>query len=281
MYAQLLTSKAATHGRDLEGETSTITQRRKRKRKRKKLRQSKVSSLLVEHKTDLEHVSKEEEAPLPALVSYGDSSGSSEVSEDGHEDSSSVQKSTGPLPIPSAIQRLYETENSGTRDKPIPKEEERKAQLDSRSTTWDSDSDDALGYFECVDSSSGEDEKEDKELYPLVEGTEETEPTTKSVSDVSKTWSEKKSQWLFGPSQLSSYTCWKCNNVGHLAKDCTVASGHFEVFSGKSKMESSAARIPQEVQKCLALCKEMRRKKGQRCAECGIHGNLVGCLDCG
>ena len=92
---------------------------------------------------------------------------------------------------------------------------------------------------------------------------------------MSKKWSEEKAQWVYGSSMLSSYQCWKCNNVGHLAQDCTVSVG------GRASREATGRQnISQPLQSLYASCRVIASKKGQRCAECGVHSNLACCLDC-
>ena len=282
IYGQIITSKSIPAGTS-SAEESTHIRKRRRKRKRRKIESSILSSIerddMVTEKSKplAESRSKKALAQSSLLVPYGDSSASSDGSEE------ACQRPTGPLPIPAAICDLYET-GEKAKDKPVKLRKGK--ELDKRSATWDSDSDDTLAYFESVDSSSDDQESDGGERSSdQIAGAIGSEPSGKgsSVPVVTKTWSEKRAQWLFGPSQLSSYTCWKCNNIGHLAQDCTVTSTHTASASGTggNKMGLSKPRIPQTVQQLLATCREIRKKKGQRCADCGIHSNLVACLDCG
>ncbi len=71
---------------------------------------------------------------------------------------------------------------------------------------------------------------------------------------------------------LSTYVCWKCNNVGHLPKDCTVTVG---------TRAQSKTKLSSELRTHYDQCNKIKAKKGSRCAECGIHSNLASCLECG
>jgi len=235
---------------------------------------------------------------LPLLVSYGNSSSNSEASEEEAGDTPAVLRATGPLPIPAAIRELYEEEPSteNTEEHQSTKETES----DVRASTMDSDSDSSLNYFELTNSTSEDEEEKEQEQEEeekeQEEEEEEEEKEAKSGSQlgnfsgtpgkdlipaVTKKWSDDKAQWLFGPSQLSSYSCWKCSNIGHLAQDCTVVGSHSVSASSGSKPGTTRPKIPREVQALLATCRDIRLKKGHRCADCGIHTNLAACLDCG
>ncbi len=73
---------------------------------------------------------------------------------------------------------------------------------------------------------------------------------------------------------LSSYVCWKCNNVGHLPKDCTVTVRGAASGGSRTKLSS-------ELQAHYKRCSKIKTSKDSRCAVCGIHSNLASCLECG
>ncbi len=72
---------------------------------------------------------------------------------------------------------------------------------------------------------------------------------------------------------LSSYVCWKCSNVGHLPKDCTVTVG--------GAARGSKTKLSSELQTHYKRCNKIKANKDSRCAVCGIHSNLASCLECG
>ena len=286
IYANLLASKSNS-GETLPAGESTDTKKRKRKRRRRKLRTTPSQAVEVVGSSSSRDAATRVKSAFPQLVSYGDSSSSSEVSDEDGDTSSATQKTTGPLPIPAAIRDLYEDECLTEYAEQHQSTEETK--MSARAATMDSDSDSLLGYFEPVDSTSVDEEEEEEGARKMNSclQTESFPGTNTSGRDlipvVTRKWSDDKAQWLFGPSQLSSYTCWKCNNVGHLGRDCTVAGSHSlsSPSSSETKPGKTRPKIPHEVQALLATCREVRLKKGQRCADCGIHTNLAACLDCG
>ena len=71
---------------------------------------------------------------------------------------------------------------------------------------------------------------------------------------------------------LSNYLCWKCSNVGHLPQDCTVSV---------TGTKSSKVKLSSELRSHYDQCRMIKKRKGDRCAECGIHSNLASCLECG
>lgn len=126
-----------------------------------------------------------------------------------------------------------------------------------------------MGYFEAESFLS--DEVQDPVLRSRVPP---DHPTNSGAGAVCRKWNEEKGQWVFGESVLSSYTCWKCNNVGHLAKDCTV------VVAGGQTTGSVGVKITKSLQALYATCREIKGKKGQWCSDCGMHSNLACCLEC-
>lgn len=105
-----------------------------------------------------------------------------------------------------------------------------------------------LGYFDGGGSSSDEGR--------TIEFPQESSITTPSVP-------------------LSTYVCWKCNNVGHLPKDCTVTVGIWKT------QPQSKTKLSAELRTHYDQCNKIKARKGSRCAECGIHSNLASCLECG
>lgn len=292
VYGQLITCKTRTSPTTPQKTTGTS-----RKRKKRRKRATSALSLATSGKRDSKNAEIQDRTKLLSstgegmgldsdtstqpsssvgsslLVPYGDSGGSSGESDTGG--------SSGHLPIPAAILDMYESDNKSVAM--LPKEQVGKFE-EVKLPTLDSDEDETLGFFEPVDSYSEQDDDDGDDtnnggLLPMA-------PSGGAIPEVTKHWSAKKAQWVFGQSQLCSYTCWKCSNVGHLAQDCTVAvrgsgSGVGSKGSGSLAGGLSQMRIPQSVQDLLATCREVRRKKGQRCADCGLLSNLVSCLDCG
>ena len=303
MYGELITRRAHTStAPPQEADGASRKRRRKRRRKTKKL--TSPSSSVTAHGKSWERGATKEESSSSmrqtaasdsnpssqlsvsvgssVLVSYGESStsaGESDADEKlGHLEAYAY------LPIPSAIQDMYKNNDEQT----LAVSGKQKERInETKSHESESDEVETLGFFEPQDSWSDCDSDDDNSgtqeaNVPLAVPSED-----RVIPDVSKQWSERKAQWLFGPSQLSSYVCWKCSNVGHLAQDCTVRVGQSGAGAGSGEPGATAGggatrvRIPPSVQNLLATCREIKKKKNQRCADCGIHSNLVSCLDCG
>lgn len=195
---------------------------------------------------------------LSLLAAYSGGSSSSD------DDSSSgpSQRSKGQLPIPSVIQDMF-------KERIIPPEAERKAEIASREASfWNTAScDSSLGYFEANNESlSSNTDDEETRSAPSAQ-------TDQSNLVRSHDHRERINQMAQGV--LTSYTCWKCSNVGHLAKDCTVT-----VPRGQGAGGGERVKIPKALQSLYAACREIKARKGQRCADCGVHSNLACCLDC-
>lgn len=208
---------------------------------------------------------KDEGAPpgsssLSLLATYSGSSDSSD--DEGLRRSSNSQKDT--LPIPSAIRDMFETGLGISSEKHDHHEEEGVGSF------WDSPdgSGRSLGYFEAGDgdsSSSGEDSRGEHDNGLLQSDAERGgEVAKRDLGDPELC--------------LTSYTCWKCNHVGHLPQDCTVrvSTG----ARGQGRGGGAKAKVPKTLQLLYADCREIRSKKGQWCADCGVHSNLACCLDC-
>ena len=192
---------------------------------------------------------------LGMLAAYRDSSDESSE-EDTHEQG---QKR---LPIPASIESMFQERQSETQDTA-----EKNESFVFATSVGESSH---LGFF-------GEEESDEEEACETksVPGSsaEIKQGIVGHSHGVTKRWSEEKAQWIFGDSELTSYTCWKCSNVGHLPKDCTVAVSHGQVAGSKVK-------VPRSLQALYATCRELRSKKEQHCADCGVHSNLACCLDC-
>lgn len=209
-----------------------------------------------------------ERAPLGSsslrlLATY---SGSSDSSDDA--DGEGIQKnSNDTLPIPSAIHDMFET-GLGVSSETLDRHEEKGVSVIS---FWDSPGDDdgrSLGYFEAGESSSsGEDSRRERGNGVL-----------RSDAGNEELRGDKVARWNLEDSELclTSYTCWKCNHVGHLPQDCTVRVSTGAGGQGGGVKE----KVPKTLQLLYATCREIRSKKGQWCADCGVHSNLACCLDC-
>ena len=113
-----------------------------------------------------------------------------------------------------------------------------------------------LGYFD-IGSSSGSDEGHTGSSQQKLSV---STPTGSSIQEITPT------------EPLSNYVCWKCSNVGHLPQDCTVSV----IGTKRSKVKLSS-----ELRSHYDRCHKIKKRKGDRCAECGIHSNLASCLECG
>ncbi|XP_048578795.1 uncharacterized protein LOC116612557 [Nematostella vectensis] len=101
-------------------------------------------------------------------------------------------------------------------------------------------------------------------------------------------WNPEKVQFSERVSELSSYKCWKCRRIGHLAEDCTVRVG---AATGRRPHETRALSSLSEDDKMTAdkaslndfyrRCRELRQSKNAMCTECGGRSNLANCLECG
>ena len=191
---------------------------------------------------------------LGLLVTYSDSSSVSDGS-NSDESPGMAKRHHNRYPIPTVVQDMF-VDNTTS-------EEPGKEGIEN----FESDESDNLGYFEPVSTSEDDDDVTYYDSNLLQR--------EKDLA-VAKHWSEKKAQWVYSPSMLSSYTCWKCSNVGHLAQDCTVA-----VVRRDRNAEPKSDKITRTLQSIYATCREIKKKKEQRCTECGVHSNLACCLDCG
>lgn len=288
MYGELITCKARSSSAPPQIAAGASRKRRRRRRRKHKLN-TPLSSVTA-RQTNREDMPSSTAGRAIAdsdasaqsstftstslLVSYGDSSTSAGESDDAGERSGRPE-AIGHLPIPEAIHDLYADDNP-----PVVMLSEKQTDQE-KSHTLESSEEETLGFFQsCSEEEEDDDYNNDGRTLTSVSL---MAPSGERIPEVTKRWSEKSAQWLFGPSQLSSYTCWKCSHVGHLAQDCTVAvrDGVGVSDSGAEAGGTARARIPRSVQNLLAACREIKRKKGQRCADCGIRSNLVSCLDCG
>ena len=289
VFGELITCKAHASTTKPQDTTSTSRKRRRKPRKKHKVTSSPLS--ITAYKTNSEDKSSStgvgtvtgteasaQFSTVPRtnfLVSYQDSSSSSGESDTGVRPGH--PEAIGHLPIPAAIHDLYEDDNE-----PVPTlPGKQAAETDKEKMhTFDSGEEDSLGFFDsCSDPDDNDNVSNNGSALTRLSL---MAPLGDMVPEVTKQWSEKKSQWIFGPSQLCSYTCWKCSNVGHLAQDCTVAVGGSRCVAGPAMASgSSVVRIPRSVQDLFATCRQIKGKKGQRCAHCGMPSNLVACLDCG
>ncbi len=201
---------------------------------------------------------------LGPLTVYTDSDSSDDSASKPHEQVASQEK----LAVPTAIQSMFEHSKD-----PGPSKHTRcKEQKQVPHTTRD---DSTLGYFEMDETFSSDDEAQDKTAIRTDAVTSKPQ-----IGDVSKRWIEEKAQWKFGDSILSTYTCWKCSNVGHLAEDCTVAVKGGRDRSGGMAVVGGRAKIPKPLQSLYAACRELKSGKSHRCSDCGVCSNLACCLDC-
>ena len=174
------------------------------------------------------------------------------------------QGSKGQLPIPSAIQDMF-------KERVIPPKSEKNLEESTprKTSFWNTACDDnTLGYFE------GDDES----LSPSTDD-EASGSRTEDQSDLMSGRGHRERIDQLAQGVLTSYTCWKCSNVGHLPKDCTVAVPRARAVGGAGAV-GEKVKIPKALQSLYAACREIRAKKGQRCADCGVCNNLACCLDC-
>lgn len=205
-------------------------------------------------KTALANEARQASNSLRLLANYSGSSSSENDSDHERQKKSRSQKE-GPLPIPSAIHEMFEAE-VGVNEKSDHCERER---LFFRGNS-------SLGFFEAEELSSSEDEVRGE----FSAGLKQSGPGNSHTLEPRDTRRTREDSELC----LTSYTCWKCSNVGHLPQDCTV-----RVSAGR---EGGGVRtkVPKAIQALYAACREIKGKKGQRCADCGVHSNLACCLDC-
>ena len=212
---------------------------------------------------------------LGLLVAYSDSDTATDSAEDSCSRQASSHEESRPqiqasprkekLPVPASIQDMFVVEDK----EPGPSKAKPPPEETLRSTDGNT-----LGYFEADEILSS-----DEEVQSSGSGGAFKANTQISDVSVSREWDKEKAQWKLGNSILSTYTCWKCSNVGHLAQDCTVA-----VKGGGARhpggVASNKVRIPKSLQGLFAVCREVKSRKGQRCSDCGAHNNLAYCLDC-
>lgn len=273
VYGALITGAAnppSSGSRTAAEHTQTTAGRKRgRKRHRKRKRTSNLSSTdsggrplpssldssssRPHAKDEFAHSNEVASGSLGLLTAYGDSSGTDSDSK--RCDKDSRQR----LAIPAAIEGMFEDKDS------VSSEEKTESFLFHTSAGEGSH----LGFF-------GEESLSDEEVRTKPKGMPSGKKAESDHRVVSKKWSEGKGQWIFGESELSSYTCWKCSNVGHLAEDCTVSVHRGEVGGGGRVK----VKVPRSLQVLYATCREIRGERGQRCADCGVHSNLACCVDC-
>jgi hypothetical protein len=189
-------------------------------------------------------------------------------------------KGEDPLPIPSAIHDMFQPEAGGTSCKELHHPEEEKESF------WESPGVGSLGYFEADDSSSSCDDSHmvagSSQISESLARKNQKLSSTESHSNMLLEGHLQSDGEKFGADpplgdsglSLTSYTCWKCSNVGHLPQDCTVR------VSTSAGGRGTKVKVPKTLQVLYASCREIRIKKGQRCSDCGIRSNLACCLDC-
>ena len=245
---------------------------RKRTRKRRRKRRKNLSVTDKVQQGEIESMSGQELEEPPAheaasidvdtfsnlVAACYDSSDSNSNNE---LDSSRGAKLKEHYHIPTEIQGMFEENELEISESVEKVDKDKKLPLNF-------DGGETLGFFQSADSSSSDDG---------IESSSYTGSSHKGImkGKLPRKWDGKKAQWVYGASKLSSYTCWKCSNVGHLPQDCRISVG-----DGTTARPCKEDKIPQSLQSLYATCREIKRKKGQRCAECGLHSNLAYCLDC-
>lgn len=246
--------------------------RRKRRKRRKHKRlatdcgkDSSFKGASLQSKNEASNPADISEVPCPGssslriLAAYssegeGDSSsdGHSELRADGKEEDQVAKTVEERLPVPPVIHAMFEKEETSQ------SEEKLQSNEVARTSFWDSgDVCDNLGYFDADDMTSEE---------------ERSPPNLETVQSKN-----------LEACELTSYTCWKCSNVGHLPQDCTVQVSKTAGLPGacRGKGVSTKVKISKSLQGLYAICREIKAgRKGQSCAECGTHSNLACCLDC-
>ncbi|EDV22489.1 uncharacterized protein TRIADDRAFT_59127 [Trichoplax adhaerens] len=94
--------------------------------------------------------------------------------------------------------------------------------------------------------------------------------------------------WRKSHSNLSSFKCWKCKRIGHLANDCTVTPNIDRSLPLASNNNSYQRGINtfnkrHASSKLIHLyrkCRKIRKLKDPSCIRCGTDTNVALCLDC-
>ncbi|XP_078360157.1 uncharacterized protein LOC144644518 isoform X2 [Oculina patagonica] len=104
-------------------------------------------------------------------------------------------------------------------------------------------------------------------------------------------WDPMKLKYKDQVSTLSSYKCWKCRRVGHLAEDCTVKTGNTtmgSVFDGgqsssphRQQKNSPGSFHSSTLKEYYKRCQKLRESRDVKCSDCGVRSNLAYCFECG
>ena len=293
VYAALITGAGtkspipATSLEVSEEKTGSKRKRRRRRRRRDHKRTTAESetvsskSLACSHSraadTSKHATDQSVTGSLGLLTAYSCSDTDSEDDDGGTSKPHNQLSSREKFAVPTSIQEMFEHEEPGPSK--IKKYTGQERVL--RSIGGDS----TLGYFEADKILSSDDEMQNASGHDSVRGDALGSKTAVSDVVVSKKWNKDKARRKFGDSILSTYTCWKCSNVGHLAEDCTVAvkgggSGPSGSGEGGAAMTTNRVRIPKSLQGLYAACRDVKSRKDQRCSDCGGRNNLAYCLDC-